>query len=118
MDPPIAEFNCHHKDVMAFNAFEQQLRDLQQHINPNDSVSILVHSMMSTIHEGFRTSHKQVSDINARIGQEYLHTRIADLDKAARQIDRNLQQVAAQVAEGLGHHQSVDKYKKESWSIK
>ena len=37
---------------------------------------------------------------------------MGNFDKAARQIDKHLQQVATQLAQELGLHQSVNRHKK------
>ena len=97
---------------MTMHSFEQQMAILQQAIHPGDTVSALVVAVMNTIQEGFNTFHTQVSDINARHGPEDTNQKMGDLDKAARQIDITSQQAATQVAQGLGHHQSVDKHNK------
>ena len=111
---PVASLSVADKCVIAqapLGNLGVYLKDFEQSIIRQDKVSVLIHKMMETIHEGFNTFHKQVVEMNTNIGPDDINSKVIALDSAARQIDIHFQQLASQVAQGLGHHQSVDRHK-------
>ena len=100
-------------DDMTTYAFSDTLTDIELTINPQDKVQVALVDLFRTISAGCNDLYKQVLGLQARIGPDNINQRVADLDKAARHIDINLQHVAAQVGhQGPGQHQGGDKYKK------
>ena len=87
---------------MAMNTFADGINELEQVINAQDPAASNNRDLFRMINTGFQVFHRQVSDINDKIGSDDINTQIANLDQATHQINANLQALAGQVA-----HQAV-----------
>ena len=83
---------------MAMNTFADGISELKQVINAQDPVASKIHGLLCMINTGFQVFHRQVSDINDKIGSEDIKTKIANLDQATHVINVNLQTLAGQLA--------------------
>ena len=74
-------------------------------MDPQYPVQVASLDLPNMVHSGCNSLHKQATDIHMKVGTENRSQTILDLDKAARQLYANLQQLATQVGhQGQGFH--------------
>ena len=71
----------HGFDSMAMNTFADTINELEQVINAQDPISSTILDLFRSINTGFQVFHRQVSDINSKIGSEDIGHKIANLDQ-------------------------------------
>ena len=89
----------HRSETMAMNTFMDAINEFETLINVHDPTASKIRGRFKMINSGFQVFHKQVTDINSKLGSDDIQQNINNLEQATQHINSNLHAVGVQVAQ-------------------